>query len=107
MRKDMAKENIKSKGQIRLSNLLKPGKKLCIWNTLKRVHRKGDTDEISKIKDNIDIYSHQLSKHRHEITTCDEVKERAEAIRAKLQRVYDDNYRGTEMIYKPKARDER
>ena len=43
-----------------------------------------------------------VRKLRREVTTCDEVKERAEAVRAKLQRVYDDNYRGTETVYKPK-----
>ena len=76
-------------------------------NALKRAQRKGDLDEIGKIKYNIDIYSRQLSKLRREVTTCEEVKERAEAVRAKLQRVYDDNYRGTEMVYKPRERDER
>ena len=35
-------------------------------------------------------------KLRREVTTCDEVKERAKAVRAKLQRIYDDNYRGTQ-----------
>ena len=76
-------------------------------NALKRAQRKGDVDEISKIKYNIDIYSRQLSKLRREVTTCEEVKERAEAVQAKLQRVYDDNYRGTEMVYKPKEQKER
>ena len=40
-----------------------------------------------------------LGKHwklRREVTTCDEVKERAETVRAKLERIYDDNYRGTQ-----------
>ena len=63
-------------------------------NALKRAQRKGDLDEIGKIKYNIEIYSRQLSKLRREVTTCDEVKERAEAVRAKLQRVYVANIMG-------------
>ena len=76
-------------------------------NALKRAQRKGDTDEIGKIKYNIEIYSRQLSKLRREVTTCEEVKERAEAVREKLQRVYDDNYRSKVTVYKPRERDGR
>jgi len=67
-------------------------------NDLKRAERAGDTVAVSQIKYNIDQYTRRLNKLRREISACDQVKERSEQVRDKLQIIESEKFRGKEGI---------
>lgn len=67
-------------------------------NDLKRAERVGDTVAVSQIKYNIDQYTRRLNKLRREVSACDQVKERSEQVRDKLQIIESEKFRGKEGI---------
>lgn len=67
-------------------------------NALKRAERSGDSVLISHIKFNIDLYSRQLRELRSEVTACDGVMERVDAVKEKLFRIENEKHRGKEKI---------
>ena len=71
-------------------------------NAMKRAQRSGDTTLYSHSRYNVEVLTWRLAKLRREVTTCGEVIERSEHVRANLKRIEENDFRGDFITRKDK-----
>lgn len=62
-----------------------------LYNALKRIKRKGDTEEISATKDKISALSGELKQLRQEVKLCDSIAERSGLVKEGLEAIIEQD----------------